>query len=102
MSTYQLTEGFVMQINYKIYAQMLAQDNKKTLLIIQVLGKTEQLARTAEQIMADKTLLSGFHPIEAGLIGYIHATERDCNSLGNDAFAIKPVTEATLLSLLQK
>lgn len=65
-----------MNVIYKICAQTFSIQNKKTLFIIQVLGKTEQLARTANELAADPIMLKGFCPQDVLNIGYTAGMEQ--------------------------
>lgn len=56
-------------IRYRLHAQ-----NRENILIIEVIGTTLFISRTAQEIISDQNLIQGFSQEEADLIGYIAET----------------------------
>lgn len=66
-----------MNNKFKICSQIFSQASKKTLIIFQKIGQSEQIVQTAEEIVRTKTLLEGFNQYDAALINYIAESEYD-------------------------
>jgi hypothetical protein len=66
---------------YKVCAQTLSKEYKKTLFIIQVLDKTEQIIRTADEIIADSIMLDSFAKQDIVMIAFTAGWESAERSL---------------------
>jgi hypothetical protein len=54
----------------------LIAQNRNNQLVVGITGESQQIIRSAHEIMADKKMLNGFAPAQAALIGWIAGIEK--------------------------